>query len=85
MWPIDETTGKSGWQGCNLSTINCSSIEDENDFYDRCKAAAIIGTLQAGFTKLDYLGETSCRIFERESLLGVSLTGIMEKHDLVLS
>jgi hypothetical protein len=85
MWPIDETTGKSGWQGCNLSTINCSSIEDEDDFYDRCKAAAIIGTLQAGFTKLDYLGETSCRIFEREALLGVSLTGIMEKHDLVLS
>ena len=85
MWPMDETTGKSGWQGCNLSTINCSSIEDENDFYDRCKAAAIIGTLQAGFTKLDYLGETSGRIFEREALLGVSLTGIMEKHDLVLS
>ncbi len=85
MWPVDEESGKSGWQGCNLSTINCSSIEDENDFYDRCKAAAIIGTLQAGFTKLNYLGDISCRIFERESLLGVSLTGIMEKHDLVLS
>ena len=85
MWPVDEETGKSGWQGCNLSTINCSSIEDEDDFYERCKAAAIIGTLQAGFTKLDYLGEISCRIFEREALLGVSLTGTMEKHDLVLS
>jgi ribonucleoside-diphosphate reductase alpha chain len=85
MWPVDEETGKSGWQGCNLSTINCSSIEDENDFYDRCKAAAIIGTLQAGFTKLDYLGDISCNIFQREALLGVSLTGIMEKHDLVLS
>jgi ribonucleoside-triphosphate reductase len=85
MWPIDETTGKSGWQGCNLSTINCSSIEDEGDFYDRCKAAAIIGTLQAGFTKLEYLGQTSCNIFAREALLGVSLTGIMEKHELVLT
>jgi len=85
MWPVDEETGKSGWQGCNLSTINCSSIEDEQDFYDRCKAAAIIGTLQAGFTNLDYLGEISCKIFRREALLGVSLTGIMEKHDLVLT
>jgi ribonucleoside-triphosphate reductase len=85
MWPVDEESGKSGWQGCNLSTINCSSLEDENDFYERCKAAAIIGTLQAGFTKLNYLGEISCKIFEREALLGVSLTGIMEKHDLVLS
>ena len=85
MWPVDEESGKSGWQGCNLTTINCSSIEDENDFYERCKAAAIIGTLQAGFTKLDYLGEISCKIFAREALLGVSLTGTMEKHDLVLS
>lgn len=85
MWPVDEKTGKSGWQGCNLSTINCSSVSDEEDFYERCKAAAIIGTLQAGFTKLDYLGEISNNIFEREALLGVSLTGIMEKHELVLT
>jgi len=85
MWPVDEESGKSGWQGCNLSTINCSSVADENDFYERCKAAAIIGTLQAGFTNLEYLGEISCKIFEREALLGVSLTGIMEKHDIVLT
>ena len=85
MWPVDEETGKSGWQGCNLSTINCSSIEDENDFYERCKAAAIIGTLQAGFTNLEYLGEISQKIFQREALLGVSLTGIMERHDIVLT
>jgi ribonucleoside-diphosphate reductase alpha chain len=85
MWPIDEESGKSGWQGCNLSTINCSSVVDDEDFYERCKAAAIIGTLQAGFTKLEYLGEISQKIFEREALLGVSLTGTMEKHELVLT
>jgi len=85
MWPVDETTGESGWQGCNLSTINCSSVTDEEDFYERCRAAAIIGTLQAGFTNLDYLGATSKRIFDREALLGVSLTGIMEKHDIILT
>jgi ribonucleoside-diphosphate reductase alpha chain len=85
MWPVDEESGKSGWQGCNLSTINCSSVEDEDDFFERCRAAAIIGTLQAGFTKLDYLGKTSEKIFAREALLGVSLTGTMEKHDLILT
>ncbi len=85
MWPVDEESGKSGWQGCNLSTINCSSVTDEDDFYERCRAAAIIGTLQAGFTKLEYLGEISQKIFEREALLGVSLTGTMEKHELVLT
>ena len=85
MWPIEESSGKTGWQGCNLSTINCSSVENEEDFYERCKVAAIIGTLQAGFTKMEYLGSTSEKIFEREALLGVSLTGTMEKHDLILS
>jgi ribonucleoside-triphosphate reductase len=85
MWPVDEESGKSGWQGCNLSTINCSSVTDEDDFYERCKAASIIGTLQAGFTKLAYLGDISEKIFDREALLGVSLTGTMEKHDLVLT
>lgn len=85
MWPIEEESGKSGWQGCNLSTINCSSVTDEEDFYERCRAASIIGTLQAGFTKLDYLGSVSEKIFSREALLGVSLTGTMEKHDIVLT
>ena len=85
MWPVDEESGKSGWQGCNLSTINCSNVIDEDDFYERCKAAAIIGTLQAGFTDLDYLGDISKKIFAREALLGVSLTGTMEKHDIVLT
>ena len=85
MWPVDEETGESGWQGCNLSTINCSSLVDEEDFYERCRACAIIGTLQAGFTDLEYLGSVSKSIFDREALLGVSLTGIMEKPDLVLS
>jgi ribonucleoside-triphosphate reductase len=85
LYPVNEQNGKSGFQGCNLSTINCSSIVDEEDFYERCKAAALIGTLQAGFTKLEYLGKDSEAIFEREALLGVSMTGIMEKHDLILS
>ena len=26
MWPVDETTGKTGWQACNLSTINCAKV-----------------------------------------------------------
>lgn len=85
LFPVNQENGKTGFQGCNLSTINCSTIVDEADFYERCKAAAIIGTLQAGFTKLEYLGKDSEAIFEREALLGVSLTGIMEKHELILS
>ena len=84
MWPVDETTGETGWQACNLSTINCSKIKTEQDFYDACVSAAAIGTLQAGFAKFPYLGEASERIISREALLGVSMTGIMERHDICL-
>ena len=85
MWPVDETTGQSGWQACNLSTINCAKIKTEEDFLEACKAASIIGSLQAGFASFPYLGETSENIVKREALLGVSMTGIMEKHEICLS
>ena len=85
MWPVDETTGKSGWQACNLSTINCAKIKTEEDFLEACKAASIIGSLQAGFASFPYLGETSENIVKREALLGVSMTGIMEQHEICLS
>ncbi len=85
MWPVDETTGRSGWQACNLSTINCAKIKTEQDFLEACKAASIIGTLQAGFSSFPYLGETSENIVEREALLGVSMTGIMERYEICLS
>ena len=85
MWPVDETTGESGWQACNLSTINCAKIKTEEDFLEACKAASIIGSLQAGFAKFPYLGKASENIVSREALLGVSMTGIMEKHEICLN
>ena len=85
MWPVDETTGESGWQACNLSTINCAKIKSEEDFLEACRAASIIGTLQAGFASFPYLGKTSENIVSREALLGVSMTGIMEQHEICLS
>ena len=84
LYPVDVTTGETGWQACNLSTINCSKIETEEDFYESCKAAAIIGTLQAGFNSFPYLGEVTARIIAREALLGVSMTGIMDKPEICL-
>ena len=84
MWPVCEKTKESGWQACNLSTINCSKIKTEQDFFDACRAATIIGTLQAGFAEFEYLGKASERIIAREALLGVSMTGIMEQHEICL-
>ncbi len=84
LYAYDED-GKIGWSFCNLATINCGSIKDKEDFYERCKAASIIGTLQAGFTDFTYLGQTTKNIVEREALLGVSMTGMMDNPDIALN
>lgn len=76
--------GLSGWQGCNLSTLNCSKIKTRRDYFRAARDAAVIGTLQAGFTNFPYLGEVSEQIFKHEALLGVSMTGIMEAPDICL-
>ena len=76
--------GRSGWQLCNLSEVNIGKCKTEEDFYDGCRAAAIIGTLQAGFTDFPYLGPISESIIRREALLGVSMTGVMENPEISL-
>jgi ribonucleoside-diphosphate reductase alpha chain len=85
MYPVDIETGESGWQGCNLSTVNCAKVNTEEDFYDAVRAVTIIGTLQAGFNSFPYLGKTSEKIFAREALLGVSGTGWFEKPEICLN
>lgn len=82
MFPQNE--GKSGWQGCNLTEINGSKCVNEEEFMKACRAAAIMGTLQAGYTDFKFLSETSRKIFEREALLGVSITGWMNNPDVLL-
>lgn len=83
LYGYDEN-GESGWEFCNLCTINSGNIIDDQDLYERAKAAAIIGTLQAGFADFGYLGKVTENIVKRESLLGISLSGIMEQTDLTL-
>lgn len=80
--PIDEKTGNTGFQGCNLCEINGAACITEQDFYDACKAASIIGTMQASYTDFKYLTDTSKNICDREALLGVSITGMMNNPDI---
>ena len=85
MYPVDVTTGISGWQVCNLSEVNGKLVKSVKDFEIAVRAAAIIGTLQAGYTSFEYLGEVSERIMKREALLGISITGVMENPDILLN
>lgn len=82
MLPVAED-GVSGWQVCNLTEINGGKCTSKEAFYKACRAASILGTLQAGYTNFKYLGEASKRITEREALIGVSITGWMNNPDIL--
>ena len=64
------------FQFCNLCEVNVSDIVDQDDFNARVKAAAFIGTLQAGYTDFHYLREIWKETTEKDALIGVSMTGI---------
>ena len=64
------------FQFCNLCEVNSSDIESQDDFEQRVKAAAFIGTLQASYTDFHYLRPVWQRTTEKEALIGVSMTGI---------
>jgi ribonucleoside-diphosphate reductase alpha chain len=64
------------YQFCNLCEVNVSNIESQEDFEERVKAAAFIGTLQAGYTDFHYLRDVWKRTTEKDALIGVSMTGI---------
>lgn len=78
MYPVDVETGATGWHFCNLCEINMKACVDEATFERACRAAAILGTLQAGYDRFEYLGPTTERIVRREALLGCSMTGMMD-------
>ena len=64
------------FQFCNLCEVNVSNIKDQDDLNARVKAAAFIGTLQAGYTDFHYLREIWKETTEKDALIGVSMTGI---------
>jgi ribonucleoside-diphosphate reductase alpha chain len=81
--PLDPGTRLSGWQMCNLSTINGSVLHDADDFLAACVHAAVIGTLQAAYTDIPYLGPVTRYLNERDALLGVSICGFMDNPGLL--
>ena len=76
------------FQFCNLCELNASAASlpsgkfSEEKFYELCRVAAIVGTLQAGYTSFPYLGKQTEEIVAGEALLGVSITGWMTRPEL---
>ena len=61
------------------------SQKKKEDFALAARAAALIGPLQAGYPDFDYLGEVTKGIVEREALLGVSITGMMNNPKIIFN
>ena len=64
------------FQFCNLTEINVSNIESQEDLNRRVKAGAFLGTLQAAYTNFHYLRDIWKRTTEKDALVGVGMTGI---------
>ena len=72
----------TGWSFCNLCEINAAKFESFEDFKKAAEAATLIGTLQASYTEMPYLGWVSETIAKREALLGIGMTGMLDKPEI---
>lgn len=79
---VSEHENDFGVAFCNLCEINAEKCDSKETFLNACKAAAIIGTVQAGYTSFPYLGKVTEQIVRKEALLGVSITGWMNNPKL---
>jgi len=64
------------FQFCNLCEVNVSDVETQEELNARSRAAAYLGTLQAGFTDFHYLRDEWKATTEQDALIGVGMTGI---------
>lgn len=82
---VEPGTRLSGWQMCNLSTINGAALQTVDDFLVACVHASVIGTLQAAYTDMPYLGPVTRYLNERDALLGVSICGFMDNPEILFN
>jgi ribonucleoside-diphosphate reductase alpha chain len=85
MHPVDPTTGQTGWQFCNLISISGKDVHTEEEFYNICKHAATIGTIQASYMSFPFLGEATENIIKNDPLIGVSIAGVMCSPNILLN
>jgi ribonucleoside-diphosphate reductase alpha chain len=68
--------GLRPFQFCNLTEINASTADTQEELNTRAKAATFIGTLQASYTDFHYLRPVWEETTKHDALIGVSMTGI---------
>ncbi len=82
--PVNPRTGNSCISFCNLNEINGGECNTKEKFFEACHAAAVLGTLQASYTNMPFLGSDTEELIRGEALIGVSITGIMDNPKVLL-
>ena len=82
---VEEGATYSGWAFCNLCEINAARFRSYDDFEQAAQAATLIGTLQAAYTRMPYLGWVSEQLARKEALLGIGMTGMMDAPQIALN
>jgi ribonucleoside-diphosphate reductase alpha chain len=82
---VEEGATYTGWAFCNLCEINAAKLTSLDDFMEAARAATVIGTLQASYTKMPYLGWISEMVAERDALLGIGMTGMLDAPTVACS
>lgn len=77
--------GQTGFQFCNLVTINGAAINTEEEFYEQCRNASTIATIQASYNKFPFLGNVTEELAKVDPLIGVSIGGIMCSPEILLN
>ena len=70
-------------QFCNLTEVVVRPYDTMESLKTKVEAATILGTFQATLTNFRYLTSKWQQNTQEESLLGVSLTGIMDNVDMI--
>ena len=83
--PVNPKTGNSCISFCNLNEINGGLCNTPAKFYEACRNASVLGTLQASYTNMPFLGIDTEELINEEALIGVSITGIMDNPKVLLS
>lgn len=81
---FDDGSRATGWSHCNLTEINAALLKTSADFLDAAHAATIIGTLQATYTDMPYLGPVTEAIARRDALIGIGMTGMQDSPAIAL-
>lgn len=78
----EDGTTSTGWAMCNLCEINAAKLTSLEDFENAAWAATLIGTLQATYTDMPYLGKVTEAIVRRDALLGIGMTGMQDSPNV---